>query len=689
MSMIKMSVDRCALVAKPTLLSLAIGSILAGSSPALADILNFRITIDGIQELPLVDTTGAGSGTATLDTDTNLFTWDMTFADLTGTQTAAHFHAPAGRCESAPPVITLPLGSPIQGSQTVSAQQAQEIMDGLWYVNIHTNLFPGGEIRGQVEPEGIDNPFFDFIELGDIELRLPTVATGMVAPNWGTAPAGDSEHLFVVDQPGTIWRVALDDGSVSVFLDVSDRLVELGIEGPDSFDERGLLGAAFAPDYFTSGLVYTYTSEPANAPADFSTIPDGLSADHQSVIIEWTVPNPTDADAVVDPNSARVLMRIDQPQFNHDGGCINFGPDGMLYIALGDGGGADDTDGQDGFEGPMIGHGCEGNGQDLNTILGSLARIDPTGSNSVNGQYGIPADNPFVGKSGLDEIYAYGLRNPFRFSFDSETGTLLLGDVGQNFVEEVNIIVSGGNYGWNIKEGSFRFVPNGRDFGYVASPANGIFDKVIDPIVEYDHDDGLSVIGGFVYRGSAIPELQGRYVFAEFGRFFNNDGRLLYIQGGQIREFIIRNQFDVGMFVLGLGQDDSGELYVLGNATGVPFGDTGVVQRVTPSLQLDVTGNCPGRLTVTASGLAANANVAIALAFGPGSTLIPFGPCAGTSLDLNATVRLGAGPIPDANGDGIVSFQSRPVPSVACGGAVLIQAIDLSNCETSDVVATP
>jgi glucose/arabinose dehydrogenase len=196
-----------------------------------------------------------------------------------------------------------------------------------------------------------------------------------------------------------------------------------------------------------------------DAAADFSTTPAGETANHQNVVHERQVIEPCDPDFVVVPGMAREVLRIDQPQFNHDAGALVFGRDGMLFIALGDGGAADDQG---------VGHVPGGNGQDPGSILGSIMRIDPQGSDSGNGQYGIPIDNPFVGVPGvLPQIYAYGLRNPFRFSFDSKNGDMYIADVGQNDIEEVNLGVAGGNFGWNIKEGMFCFDPNGDDPGRV------------------------------------------------------------------------------------------------------------------------------------------------------------------------------------------------------------------------------
>jgi glucose/arabinose dehydrogenase len=427
--------------------------------------------------------------------------------------------------------------------------------------------------------EALEDPIPQPIEKGPIQIRLETVATGMTAPNWGTVAPGCiplSGRLFVTDQDGILWNVNLATGQKSVALDVGDRLVSLGAFGPGTFDERGFLGVAFHPNYAENGLLYTYTSEPQSAPADFSTIPAGEMPNHQSVVLEWHNPDPCNPASVVDPASARELLRIDQPQFNHNAGALVFGPDGMLYIALGDGGAADDQG---------LGHVPGGNGQDPSNILGTILRIDPSGSNSANGQYGIPADNPFVGMPGfLDEIFAYGFRNPFRFSFDSRTGEMYIADVGQNDIEEVSLGVPGGNFGWRIKEGSFCFDPNGDDPGFVFECGPGDEPEgLIDPIAEYDHDEGIAIVGGFVYRGSQIPQLGGRYVFGDFLNPPDASGRLFFLQkNNRILEFQIAGQDTLGMRLLGFGQDAFGELYVLANETGVPFGDTGVVLRLAP-----------------------------------------------------------------------------------------------------------
>jgi glucose/arabinose dehydrogenase len=432
------------------------------------------------------------------------------------------------------------------------------------------------------------------IPTGDIQIQLEPIATDITAPNWGTHVPGSGKVLYVVDQPGIVWGIRLNDFSRFVFLDVQDLLVDLGISGPDSFDERGLLGLAFHPNYIQNGLLYTFTSEPIGPLPDFTTMPPGSVANCQSVITEWKAINPIVADTTVDPASARVLLRIDKPQFNHNGGAINFGPDGMLYIATGDGGAADDEDGGELFGVPIVGHGPDGNGQNLTNPLGKILRIDPLGNNSANGEYGIPDDNPFVdGVDGgnVDEIFAYGFRNPFRFSFEHKSGELYAGDVGQNDIEEIDIVTSGGNFGWRLKEGSFEFHPNGLDPGFVTideAPS----DKFIDPIAQYDHDEGLAIIGGFVYEGQLIPELEGRYVFGEFAQTFKSDGRLFYLdESDQILEFQLKGMKELGLSLLGFGQDGSGELYVLANSTGTPFGATGVVLKIVPPRSSDLNGD--------------------------------------------------------------------------------------------------
>lgn len=435
-------------------------------------------------------------------------------------------------------------------------------------------------------------------------ITLETIAVGLVSPLKGVAAPGDRNHLYIVDQPGQIWKVPVDaDEPTDVrgkrpFLDARARLdmVTLGALGPNTFDERGLLGLAFHPRYQQNGLFYTYVSVNNSGPATLpSTIPAGASADHQNVVAEWK----NTGDGKI--SGPRILLRVDWPQFNHDGGDLAFGPDGMLYISMGDGGGADDRDGQDFLGSPMIGHGNCGNGQNLGNPLGKIHRID-VDRRSPGKQYGIPKDNPFAGKAGVvQEIFAYGLRNPYRMSFDRETGRLYVGDVGQNDIEELDIIVSGGNYGWNLKEGTLFFNTNGNADGFAEErpsregcpePAN-----LIDPIAQYDnHHEGHSVIAGFVYHGRRLHDLNGNLIFGDYSRLFNlpsgphNYGRLFHIdpsRGGSglltIREFHITPSNAPNLAVLGWGEDAAGEVHVTGNVLGIPFGDGGVVLRLAPA----------------------------------------------------------------------------------------------------------
>jgi glucose/arabinose dehydrogenase len=421
----------------------------------------------------------------------------------------------------------------------------------------------------------------DKIPNSDVEVALETVAGGFTSPVWAINAPNDGRRIFVVDQIGKITAIKLDPSkNKSIpdrmeFLDVGvddlDLLVPLGAFGPGSFDERGLLGLAFHPDYRNSGLIYTYTSEPVQGGADFSTMLAGVDPNHQTVIREWHVPNPKRSNSTVDPSSSRVLLTIDEPQFNHNGGAVNFGPDEMLYIAVGDGGNADDQG---------DGHAEGGNGQDLSdgNLLGKILRIDPTGSNSANGQYGIPADNPFVGEQGADEIFAYGFRNPFRFSFDTKTGSLIAADVGQNDVEEVDEVIAAGNYGWPVKEGSFLFDMNGADPGFTTVFSPGSPANMVDPVAEYDHDEGISITGGFVYRGRSIKELRGSYVFGEW------TSRLLHLtDDDSIAELNPTGLAGIDVRITGFGQDRKGEMYLLGQEGFAPVGTTGTIQRIVKS----------------------------------------------------------------------------------------------------------
>ncbi|MDP2654289.1 MAG: PQQ-dependent sugar dehydrogenase [Candidatus Omnitrophota bacterium] len=321
-----------------------------------------------------------------------------------------------------------------------------------------------------------------------------------------------SDRLFVVEQKGMI-RVFQNipaTKSTAAFLDIRDRVFA-------GHMEEGLLGLAFHPQYRTNGLFYVYYS--AKDP-------------RRSVLARFqrSASNPVQADI----QSQSIILEVPQPYGNHNGGQIAFGPDGYLYVALGDGGGSGDP---------------HGNGQNLKTLLGKILRIDV--DRPVSGRaYGIPPDNPFVGHAvgGREEIYAYGLRNPWRFSFDPLTKQLWAGDVGQDKpLEEVNIIRKGKNYGWNILEGRECF-----------NPPQGCSTLGLElPVWQYTSDKGRSITGGYVYRGKKIPGLYGKYIYADFmsGNIWAlaSDGKKT-----TVNKLI---HADPGLYISSFGVDQDQELY--------------------------------------------------------------------------------------------------------------------------------
>lgn len=426
------------------------------------------------------------------------------------------------------------------------------------------------------------------ISKGNIQIELQTVADNLTAPI-DLQDAGDgSGRLFIVEQTGKI--KILSNGAIlpSPFLDVTDRLVPLVPE----YDERGLLGLAFHPDFSdpsTPGFhkLYTYTSEPLTQKADFS-VRDTEPFDSQSVIAEWTV-SQSDPNAV-DPASRREIVRINKPQFNHNGGHIAFlATDHYLYISLGDGGNANDV-------GP--GHTpVIGNAQDTTVILGKIIRIDPldpkltAGSSdrvSKNKNYRIPVTNPFFFRLPpiVREIFVYGLRNPYRFSFDALSGQLVIADVGQDNIEEIDIGAAGSNYGWNQKEGSFLFNSKTGE----VKPDNHPDPTLVDPVAEYTHEDGEAVIGGFVYHGTlAAPVLSGQYVFGDLAPEDSTSGRLFFtdLSDGEIFEFHIgADDEPLGAYLKGFGQDTDNEIYVLTDTSLGPSGTGGEVRKIISATNL-------------------------------------------------------------------------------------------------------
>lgn len=439
------------------------------------------------------------------------------------------------------------------------------------------------------------------IPQGDIRIQLQPVFAGLTAPLLAAMQPGNSQDLFVVLQGGQILRMRPGSTQRVLFLDVSNQLVgNYGDVIPGTaYDERGLLGFAFHPNFQNNGRFYTYISKqtPSRA-ADFMLEPSGTPVDHFSVVSEWTI-----TDASSEPVTAveEEILIIEQPQFNHNGGTLAFGPNGYLHISLGDGGNAND-------DGP--GHGMLGNAQDVDTPLGSILRIDVDGNNASNGRYGIPASNPFIGASGLDEAIATGFRNPFRFSIDRLTGNrynIYVGDVGQDNIEEIDVIASdslGGNYGWRFKEGSFFFIFNaGTPFISDVPPVGAVIPPLIDPIAEYDRDEGFSVIGGHVYRGASLAALSGKYVFADYSRRIENpNGRLFYLDDNQqILEFEYLEQpqyYFTGFSVL-----VDNELYILGNQSTDVTSNTGVLMKIAPADEDDDALCLPIR--------SANGNIAV------------------------------------------------------------------------------
>jgi glucose/arabinose dehydrogenase len=342
-------------------------------------------------------------------------------------------------------------------------------------------------------------------------LSLVLVAQGLDAPLYVTAPPGDTQRIFIVEQSGRI-RI-LRNGTLlpTPFLDLSGRISSGG--------ERGLLGLAFHPQYAANRRFVVYYTNP--------------SGDTRVSVFQASS-NPDLADAA----SEQVILAVTQPFANHNGGMVVFGPDGKLYIGLGDGGSGGDP---------------QGNGQNRNVLLGKILRLDVNGS----GQASVPADNPFAGQSGRrPEIWSYGLRNPWRFSFDRTLGDLYIGDVGQSAREEIDVSTEaaqlgrGLNYGWNTMEGTACY-----------SPSTGCVRTGLTlPVLDYDHGAGCSVTGGYVYRGAAIPPLRGTYFYGDYCqgwvRSFRLSGTGVTLPtdwaslrpGGQITSF---------------GEDAQGEIYIV------------------------------------------------------------------------------------------------------------------------------
>lgn len=423
----------------------------------------------------------------------------------------------------------------------------------------------------------------------DIEFDVELVAEGLTSPVHLAEAPDASGRLFVVDQIGVVHLIDADGTLVDEpFLDVRDRMIQIR----ETFDERGLLGLAFHPEFVENGRFFVNYSAPLRdgAPADW---------DHTTRVSEFKVDE--DDPNRANPDSERIVIEVDQPRFNHNAGDIAFGPDGYLYIPLGDGGAGGDISPQ---------HPPMGFAQDLHSLLGNILRIDvdrgwPT--------YAIPEDNPFVGDPrGLDEIYAWGFRNPFRISFDTAAPHhLFVADAGQWLWEYVHIVSRPGNYGWRIKEGTYWFDPE--DFCLVlerGATTGPLGETLIDPVLEYPNmaescedgrpDDleavGVVIIGGHMYRGSEIPELYGKFVFGDWSRSWGfpagvvlaadpapgwserwRDQKATHEPAGTWR---YQELLELDSYLLSVERDAAGEIYLLTNENPAPVGDTGRVYRL-------------------------------------------------------------------------------------------------------------
>jgi len=409
-------------------------------------------------------------------------------------------------------------------------------------------------------------------------IGLKLLAAGFTSPTALMSLDDGSGRLLVADQIGVIYVLSKDGAKAEQpFFDVRSRLVKLN----EGFDERGLLGLALHPHFKENRKVYLTYSAPLRkgAPAEW---------DNTLHLSEFKVSQKDLAQ--VEPASERLLLEIDKPYFNHNAGCIAFGPDGYLYISVGDGGNAND-------EGR--GHSPQGNGQDTTVLLGKILRIDVDQGDA----YGIPSDNPFAdGKKGRPEIFAYGMRNAWRISFDrGGSHELFAGDVGQTMYEEVDIILKGGNYGWNIREGFHCFNQKDPLHPQENCPKVGASgEPLLDPILEYKNINGhrkdpeargISITGGYVYRGRALPQLQGKYVLGDWSRNFVVPDGVLFVasrpgssaeKGWTLKPLELASPQKIGAYVVAFGQDAEGELYVLTNGRNMITGNTGKVYKLAP-----------------------------------------------------------------------------------------------------------
>ena len=410
---------------------------------------------------------------------------------------------------------------------------------------------------------------------GKSGVALKLVTTNLTAPSILTD--FDGKRVLVAEQVGPI-HLMTPDGQLKPFADFTSKLkINFG-----KFDERGVLGLALHPKFAANRKFYVcYSAEKrAGVPAAW---------DHTMNLSEFTAKGDT-----ADLGTERILLQIDEPYFNHNGGRIAFGPDGFLYLGSGDGGHKNDINKEDADKA----RGPHGNGQDLNTLLGKILRID-VDKPAAGKLYGIPQDNPFAKGGGLPEIYAWGIRNPWGMSFDrGGQRELFEVEVGQSRWEEVNIIVKGGNYGWNLREGAEWFNPK-KELAPLEKP---YFDpgnaKLVDPILVYENvaafpqtGKGKSVTGGYVYRGKALPQLTGKYIFADWSKHFALPQGVLFAatKGADSKWTLAQLEPEshsgpsIGAFVWAFGEDQDGELYLLTNQTGALGNKSGKIWKLVKS----------------------------------------------------------------------------------------------------------
>ncbi|WEL21507.1 PQQ-dependent sugar dehydrogenase [Halorhabdus sp. BNX81] len=383
-----------------------------------------------------------------------------------------------------------------------------------------------------------------------------------------TAPVGveflpNDDVLLVADQVGTIHVVSGGTVRDEPLIDLRDRMVDVS-----GYEERGLLGFALPPDYPADDRLFVRYSAPPQPGT-----PEGYS--HTFALSSFTL----DTDALLAaPDTEQRILELPEPQTNHNAGAIEFGPEEHLYVAVGDGGGADDTG--NGHVSDWYDANAGGNGQDVTeNLLGGILRIDVTDTGDE--PYQIPADNPLVGRDGRSEYYAWGLRNPWRMAFHD--GELYAADVGQGRFEEVNHVTNGGNYGWNVREGTQCFSPGSSADACPTETPDG--EPLLDPVIEYPHSgqpvSGVAVIGGQFYAGESIPGLRDRYLFADW----QADGTLFVgtpTEDGLWETTTLPVDDDsFGSLVLAFGRDGAGEIYVCTSDRGQLVGSTGAVCRLT------------------------------------------------------------------------------------------------------------